>query len=197
MENRKFKPVRLRRRHDGWTAEKQVEFIEALAESACVDEACRKVAMSRGSAYALRARRDAISFRLAWDAALDYAVRALSDAAFSRALNGVARPVYFQGEQIGERRYYNERLTMFLLRYRDPERYGAWHDRTFLEQRPLDYDAQRYADMLDRVESDAWADEFGQERPLRPYPSRPRVTDTQEWANRQRPAAQPPKSRGT
>lgn len=90
-----FAPVRLRRRHDGWTPEKQVAFIEALAESGCVDEACKRVGMGRASAYALRARPDAIAFRLAWEAALDHAIRALTDAAFSRALNGVSRPVFY------------------------------------------------------------------------------------------------------
>ncbi|WP_294171536.1 hypothetical protein [uncultured Sphingomonas sp.] len=59
---------------------------------------------------------------------LDAGVRWLVEAAFSRALRGVARPVYYQGEQIGERRYYDERLAMFLLRYCDPFRYGAWND---------------------------------------------------------------------
>jgi len=39
----KFKPVPLRSRHDGWTAEKQIAFIEALAETACAEEACRRV----------------------------------------------------------------------------------------------------------------------------------------------------------
>ncbi len=51
--------------------------------------------------------------------ALDYAVHRLSEAAFSRAMNGVTTPVFFQGEQIGERRRYDERLTQFLLRHRD------------------------------------------------------------------------------
>jgi hypothetical protein len=85
--------------------------------------------MSVQSAYALRARVDAVSFRNAWDTALDYAIRRLSDAALSRAINGVPVPVFFQGEQIGEKRYYDERLAMFLLRYRDPLRYGKWLDR--------------------------------------------------------------------
>lgn len=124
-----FEPAHPRPRFDGWTAERQAQFIQALGESACVAEACRAVGMSERSAYALRARADAVSFRNAWDAALDYAIRRLSDAALSRALNGVAMPVFFQGEQIGERRYYDERLTMFLLRYRDPLRYGKWLDR--------------------------------------------------------------------
>jgi hypothetical protein len=123
-----FEPVRPRVRWDGWTAERQADFIQALAESGCVTEACRAVGMSAQSAYALRARVDAVSFRNAWDTALDYAIRRLSDAALSRAINGVAVPVFFQGEQIGEKRYFDERLAMFLLRYRDPLRYGKWLD---------------------------------------------------------------------
>lgn len=124
-----FEPAHPRPRFDGWTAERQAQFIQALGESACVAEACRAVGMSERSAYSLRARADAVSFRNAWDTALDYAIRRLSDAALSRALKGVTMPVFFQGEQVGERRYFDERLTMFLLRYRDPLRYGKWLDR--------------------------------------------------------------------
>lgn len=124
-----FEPVPLRPRHDGWTPERQAEFIQALGESACVAEACRAVGMSERSAYALRARIEAVSFRTAWDAALDYGIRRLSNAVLSRAINGVAVPVFYRGEQVGERRQYNDRLAMFLLRYRDPQRYGKWNDR--------------------------------------------------------------------
>lgn len=128
--------VPTRARHDGWTPDKQHDFIAALAESGCVTEACAAVRMSPKSAYQLRARPDASVFRQAWDVALDYAVRALADAAFSRALHGVARPVFYKGEQIGERRHYDERLTMFLLRYRDPVRYGAWIDKMEARRHP-------------------------------------------------------------
>jgi len=124
-----FEPARPRVRWDGWTPNRQVAFIEALAASACVTEACRAVGMSDRSAYALRARADAVSFRNAWDTAVEYAIRRLSDAVLSRAINGVAVPVFFRGEQIGERRYFDERLAMFLLRCRDPLRYGKWLDR--------------------------------------------------------------------
>lgn len=114
-----FTPVATRARHDGWTADRQRAFVEALAESACVADATRAVDMSAGSAYALRRRPDAQAFRAAWDAALDYAVHRLSEAAFARALNGTATPVFFQGEQVGERRRYDEQLTRFLLSRRD------------------------------------------------------------------------------
>ena len=58
-----FTPVPLQPRHDGWTPDRQAAFIDALAHSGCVDEACRSVGMGRASAYALRARPDAVSFR--------------------------------------------------------------------------------------------------------------------------------------
>lgn len=123
-----FDPVPLRPRHDGWTAEKQIAFIEALAETACVEEACRRVGMSDSSAYQLRRRPCGAPFRRAWDAALDYALHRLEQAALSRALNGVPRPVFYQGEQVGEWREYDERLTMFLLRFRRSHRFGGWID---------------------------------------------------------------------
>ena len=130
-------PVPTKARHDGWTPERQHDFIAALAESGCVTEAAATVGMTPKSAYRLRARPDATIFRQAWDIALDYAIHRLADAAFSRALHGVSRPVFYQGEQIGERRHFDERLTMFLLRYRDPVRYGAWLDH---------YEARRHPD---------------------------------------------------
>ena len=176
-----FDPVPLRRRHDGWTPERQIGFIEALAECGCVDEACQRVGISRASAYALRVRPDAIAFRMAWDAALDLAVKALSDAVFARALHGVSRPVFYKGEQVGERIYFDERLAMFVLRYRDPCRYGAWLDRT-IAQRGKDMEAQRLGEHLDRLAEDAWADELGQPRPAKPYPpDSARLLSEDDW----------------
>ena len=120
-----FEPVALRARHDGWTPDRQIAFVEALADSACVAEAARRVGMSVQSAYALRRRPLAWHFREAWDAALDIAMLRLEQAALGRALNSVARPLFYRGEQVGEWREYDERLTMFLLRCRRPERFGA------------------------------------------------------------------------
>ena len=132
-----FPPAQPRARHDGWTPARQHDFILALAESGCVTEAAAAVGMVVRNAYRLRARPDANAFRQSWDIALDYAIRNLTDAAYSRALHGVSRPVFYKGEQVGERRYYDERLTQFLLRYRDPTRYGAWLDH---------YEARRHPD---------------------------------------------------
>ena len=162
-ERAPFTPVVTRPRHDGWTPERQVGLVEALAECGCVEEACARVGMTASAAYALRRRPDAASLRAAWDAALDFAVRRLADAAFSRALNGVARPVFFKGEQIGERRYYDERLTTFILRYRDPVTFGKWRD-TMRHERDPEAAPVLLAKLVNRVEEDAYADQQGEPR---------------------------------
>jgi hypothetical protein len=124
-----FTPVPVRARHDGWTVEKQIAFIEALAETGIVEEACRRVGMSRTSADNLRRRPCGVYFRRAWEAALDYSLHRIEEDAFTRSRRGVARPIFYKGEEVGEWRHYDERLTMFLLRSRRPQRYGKWIER--------------------------------------------------------------------
>ena len=115
-------------RRDGWTVERQTRFLTALAACGCVREACASVGMSYGSAYKLRSRPTADAFRQAWDAALDCAMSRLESAVLARAIDGVARPVFYKGEPVGEWRYHDERLAMFLLRYRRPQRFGSQLD---------------------------------------------------------------------
>ena len=43
-------------RHDGWTRERMIAFLEALVETASVSIAAQTVGMTRRSAYYLRAR---------------------------------------------------------------------------------------------------------------------------------------------
>lgn len=112
-----------RPRHDGWTVERQAAFLKALSECGCVTEAARSVGMSRQSAHNLYNRPSAVAFRRAYDAALDCSLRLVEDGMWSRAVKGVVRPIFYQGEQVGEYRHFDERLTMFLLRYRRPHRY--------------------------------------------------------------------------
>jgi hypothetical protein len=80
--------------------------------------------MSRTSADKLRHRPEGAPFRHAWQDALDYALYRVEENAHRRAREGVARPIFYKGEQVGEWRYYDERLTAFLLRCYRPERYG-------------------------------------------------------------------------
>jgi hypothetical protein len=153
-----FTPVALRPRHDGWTVERQISFIEALAETGCVEESCRRVGMSDSAAYRLRRRPKGGAFRQAWDAALDYALHRLEQDAIARARNGVARPIFHKGEQVGEWRYYDERLTMFLLRCRRPERYGKWIDRMLVPEKEDSHEdaALRLDGGLERIAEDVF-----------------------------------------
>lgn len=85
-----FTPVPMaRNRHDGWTAERQRQFIMALSIVGSVDAAAKMVQISRKSAYQLRNREDAGSFARAWDVAIASGRARLFDYMMDRAINGV------------------------------------------------------------------------------------------------------------
>ena len=112
-------------RHDGWTADRQARFIEALADLGSVRAAAHAVNMAPEGAYLLRRHPEADEFRAAWDAALALGVQRLEDIAMDRALNGVEVPVYAYGNIVGTRTVYNDALLMFLLRNRAAHRFNA------------------------------------------------------------------------
>lgn len=121
-----FAPVpRQYQRRDGWTPERQRRFIEALADTGSVEAAARAVDMSSVGAYHLRRQPGAEEFRAAWETALALGVQRIEDVAMDRALNGVEEPLYSYGKLIGSRTRYNDRLLMFILRNRAPERFAA------------------------------------------------------------------------
>ncbi|MCK0128172.1 hypothetical protein [Erythrobacter sp. F6033] len=121
-----FTPVpRQRMRNGGWSAARQREFIELLAETGSVRAACRRLGVGEHHIYKLRRHPEAESFRKAWEAALDLGIARIEDVAMDRALNGVEEPVYHAGEIVGTRRVYNDRLLMFLLKNRAPSRFAA------------------------------------------------------------------------
>ena len=120
-----FTPVpRKCKRHDGWTPERQRGFIEALADLGSVRAAAHSQGMTPESAYQLRRQPGADEFAAAWEAALAHGVKRIEDVAMDRALNGVEVPVYSYGKLVGTRIQYNDRLLMFLLRNRAPDRFA-------------------------------------------------------------------------
>lgn len=92
----------MRGRRDGWTIQRQADFLGYLAETGSVMGACEAVGMSRNSAYKLRARPEAESFAAAWDAALGAPVRkvTVTDLHFL-AYHGLVRPMLFRGKYCG------------------------------------------------------------------------------------------------
>jgi hypothetical protein len=62
------RPPKIRRqRRDGWTPERQLRFLDALASSGSIASAAAFAGMSRESAYRLRYRRDGALFGTLWD----------------------------------------------------------------------------------------------------------------------------------
>ena len=105
--------------HDqrGWSRARQAGFLRALSATHSIKEAARSVGMSRQSAYRLRSRLKGQAFDLAWEVAFHHSYDVLAHAALERALNGVEVPVFFQGEQVGSYRRFDERLTVALLQW--------------------------------------------------------------------------------
>ena len=62
------KPRRIRR--DGWTPERQLCFLDALASARNVADAAASAGMSREGAYRLRNRSEGTLFAVLWDRAL-------------------------------------------------------------------------------------------------------------------------------
>jgi hypothetical protein len=100
-----------------WTPVKQAAFLRQLSATHSVGKAADAVGMSRQSAYSLRSRLKGKAFDLAWDVAFHHSYDNLAHAALERALNGVEVPVFFQGEQVGSYRKFDERLTVALLHW--------------------------------------------------------------------------------
>ena len=120
-----FAPVpRVYNRYDGWTPARQRGFIEALARLGTVKAAAAHVAMSAEGAYHLRRQIGARSFADAWEKALAIGVESLRDIAYSRAVEGTPKGVWYHGERVGEEQRYNDRLLMFILRREQPATYG-------------------------------------------------------------------------
>ncbi len=120
-----FAPVpRKRNRHDGWTPDRQRDFIEKLADYGSVRAAANAVGMAPEGAYYLRRQPGGAEFAKAWEAALDLGIKKVEDVAMDRALNGVDVPVYSYGKLVGTRTVHNDRLLMFMLRNRAPGRFA-------------------------------------------------------------------------
>lgn len=111
-----FTPVALERvHHNGWTVQRQRDFITALSEMGNVLRAARAVGMTKQAAYALRKRPGAESFASAWDLALHMGYDEMFARAIDRARNGIATPIFYKGKQVATRHSFDYRLAMAAL----------------------------------------------------------------------------------
>jgi hypothetical protein len=111
-----FDPVpRLRQRRNGWSEERQRDFIAALQLCGSISAAARSVGMSARSAYRLAEAPGADSFAEAWDAAFAEGIARLRADAMERSLHGSLVPVYRQGRLVRVEHRRNDRLAIALL----------------------------------------------------------------------------------
>jgi hypothetical protein len=110
-----FDPVPVRRRIDGWSPEKQRDYVEALADTGVARQAAAMVGMTEQSASRLRRRADARSFDRTCEAAMRVGARRLVSVAFERAIEGTIKQHFYHGELKGEERVYDNRLLIALL----------------------------------------------------------------------------------
>jgi len=96
-------------------------FLEALAATGNVSEACRQAKLHRQTVY--HRRHNYESFALLWQEAEDIAADALEAEARRRAIEGWDEPVFYQGVQTGVIRKYSDALLQTLLKGWRPERY--------------------------------------------------------------------------
>ena len=100
-------------RHDGWTPALRAAFLDTLATSGVVTDACREVQRSSQAAYALR-NRDRL-FAAGWDAALTMARPRLADELYHRAIHGTVDQIWKDGVVIAERHRHDNRLSVAVL----------------------------------------------------------------------------------
>ena len=105
-------------RVDGWLPIRQRVFLESLAQTGIVTQACDDCQMSPRAAYTLRLRDEGVGFRLGWEAAILIARGRLVDTLMARAINGwdevVTRSRDYEETSTSRHRIDN-RLAMSLL----------------------------------------------------------------------------------
>ncbi len=112
--------VELRRRHDGWTAERQRIFLNTLANTGRITEAAEMADITPRSAYRLRNHPQGAAFAKAWDAAMMRASGRLLSVAMERAISGTPQVVWREGRIAAEICRPSDRMLMFLLRHLNP-----------------------------------------------------------------------------
>lgn len=153
LSDYKWIPVLRKPRKDGWTPQRQVAFIAALADSGCVEQAAQAAGMSVQSCYRLRRAPESRGFARAWDVAIAHAARRLVDIAFDRAIHGSDEPVFDKdGNRLGRRMRQNDRLLMFLLRAYMPERFRHAHRDWRSPAEPLPPAPEPLGEALERLE---------------------------------------------
>lgn len=97
------------------------KFLTALSEGASITSAAKACGSLRQTFY--RWRSEDPAFAAEWDEAIEAGTDLLEDEARRRAVDGVEKPIFYQGREVGRMREYSDSLLMFLLKGRRPDKF--------------------------------------------------------------------------
>lgn len=103
------------------TPEKDQQFIDLIASGSTVVDACKGVGYGYTQAYEYRKQDEA--FDAAWIDADEAAVQRMEKEADRRAVIGVEKPVWYQGQEVGTIREFSDTLLIFRLKAKRPDVY--------------------------------------------------------------------------
>lgn len=124
----------------------EAAFLNCLRATGNVSEAARAAKIRRSRCYECR-RRDQ-GFAAAWADALEEAADRLEMEAFRRAVEGIGEDRFFRGDVVGRVTRYSDRLLMFLLKARRPDRFDGGQ-----QQKDMMHDEQYVDELRRRVAS--------------------------------------------
>ena len=101
----------------------QATFLDVFGKTANVTLACQAAGVDRSTAYKWKNGKNNGGFGAAWGAALETANDYLEAEAYRRAVQGVEKPVYQGGKQVGSIREYSDLLLIFMMKARMPHKY--------------------------------------------------------------------------
>lgn len=153
-----FRPAPGATRHEGWSPDKQQQFLAALAEGITVAQACGIVGLSRQSAYALRESPRGAGFALGWEAAVLLSRNALADELMERALRGTRETVSDDKGRVVTRHKYDNRLAMAMLNRLD--KMAANKEADHAAARLIAADFGQYLELIGRDDGPARAGLF-------------------------------------
>ena len=107
-------PRQPRPRRDGWSVERVARFLDSLAETGCVRDACRVVGLSNQSAY--RRRAAFAGFASDWDGAIARAQTGLIAVAHKHATQGKETIIMRNGQEYERRIAPSDSILGLLLK---------------------------------------------------------------------------------
>jgi hypothetical protein len=108
--------------NDPITDEQIDTFIDVLTKSGNVSFACRLAGISHSHSYYMKKNKAGFSDR--WEEALKVAADSLEEEARRRAVDGVDKPVFYQGACVGTMKEYSDQLLIQLLKAHKPDQFN-------------------------------------------------------------------------